>query len=296
MARTELPCFFLGEPGTTFSHHAFLECIERYGIPVGQTYSVTKNQEILPAVLAHGGYAILASRTMHHGKIEDTFTSYLQLLDLYDQETCPIQIIGSISLPVHFCLMSRSHMQLSNIKGVVGHKMALKACEKHISSMGIPIEEIGNNGLAVKKVADDEQYSECAALAPASAAHSHHLHILSENFEDTPTKTTFHLIGPRSRVVCTGSMNRSILLFSLKNEPGALLKALLPIYQGDLNIRTIHSVDTGDNVSRFALKIDVPYCKLADYRFTLERFRPITEKFIHFGPYELYDVDTKRAP
>ncbi len=130
----------------------------------------------------------------------------------------------------------------SDIKTVISHSQALGQCAQYIRENGWKTEEYPNTALAAKLVAESKDKS-LAAIASAEAAEVFGLTVLEKNINESRSNTTRFAAFTRSRNTDrTKKMgDHFILLFTVKNEAGALAKAIEIIGRCGFNMRTLRS-------------------------------------------------------
>ncbi len=286
---------FLGPVGATFSHDAYNILAEIYGAPKvineplhTNCIPASSNREVLKIIAQRCGYGTFAMETLAEGRVAEPIESFIELLQTYNTNTeCPFWVVGSIRLKLHFCLMARKGIVEEMISKVVAHGKALGACRQRISSKKIQTAEVSSNGEAARLVAENDEYFTCAALGPKSAAEKYGLQVLDESYEDKEAVTTFFLIAPKEHKNVVGEENRILIVFRVPHTPGALVRALLPFDEEELNLIQIHSVHEGNGVYHFAIELDVKECKLKALERALEKFKQRVEKYLSFGPFEV---------
>jgi prephenate dehydratase len=285
---------FLGPVGATFSHEAYTLLSEIYPIPqleMGANSNwipASANGEILGLIARHGGYGTIAMETLAEGRVAEPLESFIDLLRSYkDIRECPFHVIGAIGQQLHFCLMARKGRSLQSIRKILAHPKALGACQKRVASTGIPTISVASNGEAARLVAEQEDYTDCAALGPKSASYKYSLNILNEAFEDQKAITTFFLIAPKKHKVAIGEKNRILIVFKVPHEPGALVKALQVFEQQNLNLIQIHSVHAGNHTYDFAIELNVERNRLDDLHRGMRMLQRCVERHLAFGPFEV---------
>jgi prephenate dehydratase len=285
---------FLGPVGATFSHDAYSLLSEIYLVPKPEMGAdsncipASTNGEILGLIARHGGYGTIAMETLAEGRVAEPLESFIDLLRSYkDIRECPFHVVGAIELQLHFCLMARKGMSLQSIRKIIAHPKALGACKDRVASSSIPTMSVASNGEAARLVAEQEDYRNCAALGPKSASDKYGLNILNEAFEDQEAITTFFLIAPKKHKVAVGEKNRSLIVFKVPHEPGALVKALQVFERQHLNLVQIHSVHAGNHNYNFAIELNVERKRLDALHRAMRMLEHCVERHLAFGPFEV---------
>jgi len=150
----------------------------------------------------------------------------------------PLKICGEVELRVHHHLMGRTD-DLAAIKQVVSHQQSLAQCREWLDS-NLPKAEriaVGSNAEAARTVTDRPK---AVAIASDSAARLYDLKILVSNIEDHPDNTTRFLIIGKLETEPSGRDKTSLLLSS-GNKPGALFHLLEPLAGNKVNLTRIES-------------------------------------------------------
>ena len=134
-------------------------------------------------------------------------------------------------------------VQLDEIKTVHSHPQALAQCEANLSRLPVrPVVEADTAGSArlIRELRDRT----AAALASRRAATVYQLEILIENMEDNPANfTRFLALAPHDETIPPpeGSEYKTSIVFSLRNQPGSLFKALSVFALRDIDLTKIES-------------------------------------------------------
>lgn len=148
-------------------------------------------------------------------------------------------VIGEHFLPVHHCLIARPGTVLKNIRRVISHPQALAQCERRLRAMGVATEPVYDTAGSVKIISQQADNS-TAAIASRRAARLYGMDILAENIEDNPNNITRFLIIARQPVQPQGEAKTSIV-FTLKNVPGSLFRAMSVFALRDIDLTKIES-------------------------------------------------------
>lgn len=154
----------------------------------------------------------------------------------------PLFVNGVINVDISHCLVGTDSAAISDIKTVISHPQAIAQCKNYILSHGFSEKEFENTALAAEHVAKLGD-SSVAAIASESAAEIFGLKIIEKNINESRSNTTRFAVFSRSVHKCAQSDTgvNSIMLFTVKNEAGALAKALDIIGKHNFNLRTLRS-------------------------------------------------------
>ena len=154
-----------------------------------------------------------------------------------------LHIVGEYSLRVSHCLLALPDVPITDIQYVHSHPQALAQCAKNLKRLGVKtVAEADTAGSARFIRARAERNA--GALASRRAADVYNLVILSENMEDNPENYTRFLAIAREpeRIASIEQTDfKTSIVFSLRNEPGALFKALSVFALRDIDLTKIES-------------------------------------------------------
>jgi len=166
----------------------------------------------------------------------------------------PLKINGEVSLRINHCLLSKS-TKLSDIKSVYAHPQALAQC-RHWLNENLPqceLIEVSSNSEAAKQVAE---LSSAAAIAADRAAEIYDLSVIESNIEDEANNTTRFLVIGSQNVGPTGG-DKTALLVSTQNKPGALQVLLKPLSDSGISMTRIESRPSRKGVWEYVFFIDI---------------------------------------
>jgi len=169
-----------------------------------------------------------------------------------------VQAIGELALPIHHCVLGIPGASLAGLRVVESHPVALAQCsaffERHPT---IEARSAYDTAGAAQDVARANDVLR-GAIASAAAAPRYGLVILAENVEDRADNQTRFLVVSRTvPPLPNGSPARTILVVTTANEPGALVRVLLPLAERGLNLSKLESRPTGEPWTyRFVLEFE----------------------------------------
>ena len=154
----------------------------------------------------------------------------------------PLYVNHVLPLSVTHNLLTVEGATMDTIKTVVSHPQALSQCEDFISAHGYQQISYANTALAAKYVAELNDPT-VAAIASLESAEKFGLQVLVEGINQSQVNTTRFAVLSRSENRNVGKQHGAhfILVFTVRNEAGALAQALNIIGLYDFNMRTLRS-------------------------------------------------------
>jgi prephenate dehydratase len=150
-----------------------------------------------------------------------------------------LHIVGEYFLRVQHCLITNTGVKMEDIKKAISHPQALGQCAAYLRSHGIKAEQVYDTAGSVKMLKESGA-RDVAAIASKRAAELHGMQILEEGIEDNPENYTRFLAVGRESIVPTREAKTSIV-FTLKNVPGSLFKAMSVFALRDIDLTKIES-------------------------------------------------------
>ncbi len=155
-----------------------------------------------------------------------------------------LYLVGEKIYRVQHCLIGFPGAQLSDITLIMSHPQALAQCEHTLNRLGVQREVVYDTAGAVKMLKESGRRDH-AAIASRRAAEVYAMHILEEGVEDDAANYTRFVILAREAIMphaaAGGSPAKTSIVFTLKNQPGALFKALSVFALRDLDLTKIES-------------------------------------------------------
>ena len=196
--------------------------------------------EMIPLVSFEEIFKEVYKRTVDFGivpienSVEGSIGSVLDSLLTWDLHICS-EYLERIS----HTLMSKSG-KLEDIKSVASHPQALGQCRNwlacNLKQAGL-VETISS--AAAAKIASED--SAVAAIASDYASSIYNLKVVRSRIEDSDQNTTRFLVIGHQESPITGE-DKTSLAFAIKDEPGALYRALfLPLADEGINLTKIES-------------------------------------------------------
>jgi chorismate mutase/prephenate dehydratase len=150
----------------------------------------------------------------------------------------PLKICGEVMLPVHQTLM-RKDASLAGVRRVYGHAQSLAQCQ-HWLSRHLPEAErisVVSNSEGARLAAGEP---EAATLGSEAAAELYGLAVVQARVEDEASNTTRFLVLGQADAAPSGR-DKTSLVMSTKNEPGAVVKLLQPLAAAGISMSKLES-------------------------------------------------------
>ena len=151
-----------------------------------------------------------------------------------------LKVVGETYLRINHCLIGSKKITLKNVSKVYSHPVALDQCREFFKTHQTiaPISYYDTAG-AVKMIAEIDS-ANSAAIAGPYTAELYNLKILKKSIEDEKTNFTRFLLLSKNDKPFSGNAKTSIV-FSMKNQPGVLYKALSIFSIRDIDLTKIES-------------------------------------------------------
>jgi chorismate mutase / prephenate dehydratase len=166
----------------------------------------------------------------------------------------PLKICGEVMLRVRQHLM-RDGDGLEGIRVVYSHAQSLAQCHEWLSQhlTGVQTVQVTSNSEAARMAA---QSPDAAAIAGELAAEHHGLTIVARDIEDDPNNTTrFLVLGPVE--TAPSGRDKTSLVMSIRNRPGALLELLAPLARHDIGLSKLESRPARNGAWEYVFYADI---------------------------------------
>ena len=203
--------------------------------------SLCPHAETVPHESFEDVFAAVATGRVSHGilPVENSIGGSIHRnYDLLLEHDLPI--IGEVELPVVHNLLALPGTGMGDIRRVFSHPQALAQCERFLRTLpGVEIVASYDTAGSAR-IIRDEGLRDTAAVASRRAAEFFGLDILREGIQDFDHNVTRFIVVAR-RPDPLGTPDKTTLVFALKNEPGALFKALSVFALRDIDLTKLES-------------------------------------------------------
>ena len=233
---------FLGPEGT-FTHAAALK---HFGHFV-QAQPMAAIDEVFREVeSAQVNYGVVPVENSTEGMVNHTLDSFIG---------SHLFIAGEVKLRIHHHLLSVGACNdVKAIKRVYSHQQSLAQCRKWLDANCPQIERVAvSSNAEAARLAKAEKGT--VAIAGDMAAERYDLIKCAQNIEDQPDNTTrFLIIG--SQVVPASGKDKTSIMVSAKNKPGALYHLLEPFHKENISLTRIETRPSSSGTWSYVFFID----------------------------------------
>jgi chorismate mutase/prephenate dehydratase len=213
-------------PLATFTH---LAALRHFGssasfIPLNSIKSVF---EAVDAGKAE--YGVVPIENSNEGVVNYTLDMFMD----YD-----LKINAEVMLEISHNLLSKSG-DMKKVKKIYSHPQPAAQCRGWLEANmpNVPLLECASTAKAAETASSDNS---AAAIASELAAKIYNLHFIERHIEDSRSNVTRFLVISEESPSKTGRDKTSIM-FSVKDRPGALYDILTPYRQAKINLTKIES-------------------------------------------------------
>lgn len=157
-----------------------------------------------------------------------------------------VAIVAEHFFAIEHNLVALQNAEISDIKEVYSHPQALMQCAENLQKLKITACEYSNTADAAKFIASENDKSK-AALCSKAAAQANNLKILQENMQDMAGNATIFIVIAKEIADVDLSIAPTVisLIFTIKNYPGSLYKALGSFATNNVSMMQIESFIRG---------------------------------------------------
>ena len=242
--------YYLGPDGSN-AQNAMFRFLEICNIKVKNKIPQKTIKSSLDSLINdNNSVCILPIENSIEGIVRETIDN---LLKIKDDE---IKIRGELSIPIKHLLLSKSN-DINTINKIISHPQALAQCSNYLykNFKNAEIKEVSSTSYAAQKVSNENDKT-IAAIANETSAKIFKLNILSSDINDEKdNQTRFYIIGRQE-------LNKTIkgktsIIFSTKNESGALCEVLKIFSKHNINLTYIDSRPSKKKLGEYLFFIEM---------------------------------------
>lgn len=215
---------YLGPQGT-FTQQA---AIKHFGHAVNCASQISIPDVFREVASGAANYGVVPIENSTEGVVTHTLDSFMD---------SGLHICGEVALRIHHHLLVKTNGQ--SIERIYSHAQSLGQCRLWLDQHFPNVERIAvsSNAEAARRASQEPN---AAAIAGEVAAELYELDVHAANIEDRPDNTTRFLIIGQQQTQPSGD-DKTSLLVSSRNQPGALYQVLAPFHQAGISLTRIET-------------------------------------------------------
>ena len=151
-----------------------------------------------------------------------------------------LPIVAEVKHPIVHNLIVREGTELAQVRRVYSHPKGLEQCERFLRTLsGVEIVATYDTAGSAKMI-QEQELNDTAAIASERAAEIFGLRVLRKGVQDVADNFTRFLIFSRDPAPL-GTPDKTTIVFTVPNDPGALFKALSVFALRDIDLTKLES-------------------------------------------------------
>lgn len=198
-----------------------------------------------------------------------------------------LHIIGEHYLNIHHHMMALPGQELSDIREVRSHPMALLQCREFLKTQPqITMVEDADTAETAQRI-HQQQLKGIAAIAPQMAASLYGLEIVARDIQTIPNNATrFIVVKTTNKELPREQIDKASLRFITDHKRGSLATVLNVMSDCNLNLTKIQSLPVIETPWKYSFFVDVTFEKYTDFAKALSLISILTEDFQLLGEYK----------
>lgn len=240
-AESPIAAAYLGPEGT-YSQAAALK---HFGRSARLKARATVDQIFGSVEKGDADYGVVPVENSIEGMVSHTLDKFMD---------SPLKICGEVNVRIRHQLLSAAS-DLKDVNLVLAHGQSLAQCRGWVGA-NLPsakLESVVSNAEAARRAAETPG---SAAIASSHAGEVYGLKVLAGDIEDHPSNTTRFLVVGRQSPPPSGD-DKTSLLVSSKNKPGALHRLLTPLARHGISMSRIESRPSRQALWEYVFFIDI---------------------------------------
>ena len=198
-----------------------------------------------------------------------------------------LHIIGEHYMNIHHNLMVLNGQELSEIKEVRSHPMALLQCREYLKKQPhIKMVEDVDTAETARQI-QERGLKGIAAIAPKAAADLYNLEIIAPEIQTIKNNATrFIVIKTKNKVLPKKDINKASLRFITDHKRGSLATVLNVMSDCNLNLTKIQSLPIIETPWKYAFFVDVTFEEYDHFAKAKSLLEIMSEEFKLLGEYK----------
>ena len=248
----------------------------------------SKEVEVIPCATFREVVKIAASKKESNGgvmAIENSIAgSILPNYNLLQKSN--LKIAGEIYLQIKQNLLVNKGVQLTDIKEVHSHHMAIQQCLVYLDKYNWKLVETEDTALSARHI-HQHRSKHIAAIASKIAADLFNLDMIAPNIHTMKNNYTRFLILQREELVQPDKeSNKASVNFHTDHSRGSLAKVLTRIAEGGINLSKLQSFPIPGSDWKYSFHADMEFDTLNQFNEVIEDIQGLTAALKVYGVYK----------
>lgn len=197
-----------------------------------------------------------------------------------------LKIVGEIYLQIKQNLLVNPGVQLSDIREVHSHPMAIQQCFGFLDKYDWKLVETEDTALSAKHI-HQHKNKHAAAIASTLAADLFQLNIIAPNIHTLKNNyTRFLVLQPEAAAIEINDADKASINFQTDHSKGSLAKVLTQIAEGGINLSKLQSFPIPGSDWKYSFHADLEFESLDQFNNVLKNIEPLTNLLTVYGVYK----------
>jgi prephenate dehydratase len=198
-----------------------------------------------------------------------------------------LKITGEIYLQINQNLLVNPNVNLSDIREVHSHPMALLQCMDYLEKFPQwKLIETEDTALSAKYI-HQHRHRHAAAIASTLAAELYDLDTIAPGIQTHKNNYTRFLFLQRTdKIENLSDANKASISFHTDHSRGALAKVLSQIAANEINLSKLQSMPIPTKEWQYSFHADMEFNKTTEFEKAIDNIRPNTYDLKIFGIYK----------
>lgn len=197
-----------------------------------------------------------------------------------------LKVIGEVYLSISQNLLVNPGVQLSDIKEVHSHPMAILQCLDYLEKHDWKLVETEDTALSAKHI-HQKHSKHAAAIASKLAAELYDMEVITPNIHTLKNNVTRFLVLKRENEATeTVDADKASLYFQTNHSKGILAKVLTKIADGGINLSKLQSMPIPGSDFKYGFYADLEFDTRKQLDAVMKSIESLTNSVKIFGIYK----------
>lgn len=201
-------------------------------------------------------------------------------------------VSGELYLHIKHQLLANKGTNITDIKQVASHPMAINQCRKFLSLYPHwKLIESEDTALSALNISVSGKKSK-ACIASSIAAELYSLDIIAPDIETNKTNYTRFFIVNKCQQSISPQADKASVYIRIPDQKGQLLKVLQVIHDHDLNMSKLQSFPVVGSLREYFFHLDIEFDHIAQYQGLKDDLIGLTFEYEETGIYKRAEITT----